>query len=500
MLLNMMVADLYARKSTKDQGRSVGRQRRQWQADCVQLGVQQGVVFEDPDFSASRYARRDRPDYAALLEHIRHGNAQMVSLWEVTRGSRQVGEWVAFLDLCRDRGVLIRVFGGEDPETFDPRRQRDREHLINEGIKAEAEVERLRSRINPGIVDSALQGRPPGPLLYGYARIYGAPTDGSLSPSGSRRRDIRQIIREDEAEIVRRMARDTLAGVPLNTQAQTLNAAGVPTPTGKGVWRGSHINRLLRNPTYEGHRVLDGKVVAENAWPAILDPDTAAQVRRILETPGRRNALDTTLLYQLSGAALCGPCRRTIRVKHKPGGLKYQCRHQGCLRVSAPMGAMDAAVDQLIVARLRMPDAAPAFVPATEDPALAEAESALRALKERHKELVEATSKPGGPSMSLVAAAEKQLLPQIDVAEAKVRQLRRPPVLRGYNQDDLARRWPDYPVGERRAVLMALAEIVLSPAGRGQRWSLWRLAESRWHGDNQTWGEIWRRASGPAGS
>jgi hypothetical protein len=41
---------------------------------------------------------------------------------------------------------------------------------------------------------------------------------------------------------------------------------------------------------------------------------------------------------------------------------------------------------------------------------------------------------------------------------------------------------------------MSLAELVLSPAGKGVRFSLWRLAESRWHGDTRTWGEIWSQA------
>src|SRR5688572_4481403 len=126
-----MLADLYARKSTNDQGRSVARQERMFRSDCAAEGVSPGRVFVDPDFSASRHARKPRPDFAALLEHIRSSQAEMISMWEVTRGSRQVGEWVSFLDLCRDQGVLIRVFGSEDPETFDPRRQRDRETLIN---------------------------------------------------------------------------------------------------------------------------------------------------------------------------------------------------------------------------------------------------------------------------------------------------------------------------------------------------------------------------------
>lgn len=488
-----MRGDLYARKSTKDQGRSVGRQQRLWRDDLLDIGAEPGRIFEDPDFSASRYARRDRPDYAALLAHIRSNEAEMICLWEVTRGSRQVGEWVAFLDLCRDRGVLIRVFGSDEKETYDPRRQRDREHLIREGIKAEAEVERLRTRIMPGIVDAAAEGRPPGPLLFGYSRIYGAPSDESLSPSGGRRRAITQVVNEAEAKIVRQLARDTLAGVPLQRQANTLNDAGVPPPGGRGLWTGAHINRMLRNPGYQGHRVRLGEITSENAWPAILDTDTGDLLRMLLEQPGRLNHADASLAYQLSGAALCGVCRRPLRAKNANGRKRYQCLHRGCMSVSAPQREMDTVVDRFMTARLRMSDAAPAFTPAKGGVELERAKTELVALKRRLAELEDEAARPDGPSAKFVAGVERKLAPQIQAAEAKVRQLQTPARLRGFDPQDLAERWPDYPVGERRLVIMALAEVVLSQVGKGGRWSYQRLAESRWRGDTKTWGQIWQQ-------
>lgn len=494
--LPTMRADLYARKSTSDQGRSVARQERAWRTDCAMFGVEPGRVFVDPDFSASRYARRDRPDYAALLEQVRASACEMVSLWEVTRGSRQMGEWVTFLDLCRDQGVLIRVFGEDEPQTYDPRRQRDREYLLKEGMQAEAEVERLRHRIMPGIADAASQGRPPGPLLYGYTRVYGALTESSISASGSKRREIVQVVNDAEAAIVRQAARDTLAGIPLHTQARRLNLKGVPTPSGKGSWRGSNLNRMLRNPGYEGHRVHNGQVVAENAWPAILDPDTAGQLRALLETPGRRNFTDTSLKYDLSGAALCGECRKPMRVTR----MRYQCMIAGCMKVSASSALMNGAVRRMVIARLQMPDAAVAFTPAQPDAQVAAVKEELRRLTDRQKELYAEAAKPGGPSMGLVAAAERELLPQIDAAQTRLRALQTPPALRGYDPIDLAQRWESYTVGEHRAVIMALAEIVLSPVGKGRKWSMWRLAESRWHGDDRTWGEIWRGVGGHVSS
>jgi DNA invertase Pin-like site-specific DNA recombinase len=489
-----MISDLYARKSNKDQARSVERQQRAWRADCASLRVEPGRTFIDPHFSASRYARKNRPDYDALLEHIRGRNCEMISIWEVTRADRQMGPWVSFLDLCREMGVLIRVFGDDEPITYDPRRQRDREQLLKEGIAAESEVEKLRNRVRQGIADAAQQGRPPGPILFGYRRIYGAPTGESFTASGQKRRDVRQVLDDEKAAIVRQLARDTLAGIPLERQANQLNDAGVPTASGAPQWRGFVIRQLLRNPGLEGHRVHNGVVAAENVWPAVLDSETAAQLREMLDQPKRLNHADVRLSHQLSGALLCGKCRRPVRAKPVGGRKRYRCAHRGCLGVSALQVDVDAAVDRLIVARLRSPDADAAFTPAEKGEELAQAEADLAALERRLRELVDAASKPDGPSAAFLAASERRLQPQIADAQERVKELRTPPALRGYDRADLADRWPEYPVGERRLVVMSLAELVLSPAGKGVRFSLWRLAESRWHGDTRTWGEIWSQA------
>lgn len=490
-----MRSDLYARKSTKDAGRSVSRQERTWRADCAAEGIDPGRVFVDPDFSASRHARKDRPDYAALLEHIRANECQMISLWEVSRGSRQMGEWVAFLDLCRERGVRIRVLGdGDDAQTYDPRRQRDRESLIREGMAAEGEVEQLRSRTKTGTADAARQGRPPGPLLYGYRRVYGAPTQDSVSMSGTKRREITQVINEPEAEIVRLLAEGARNGVPLDFMARVLNAWEVPTASGKGRWAGHGINRLLRNPGYEGHRVHDGRIATHNAWPAILDPVTAAEVRSILETPGRRHSGSTSLKYMLSGAVLCGTCRKPMKADHWKTRLLLACGNSACYGVGCVMALIEETVSEIVIGRLRRQDALAAFTPVANPAAVGTAQAALSALTGRLEELHAEAAKPDGPSMALVAAAERELLPKIEKAKERLRVLRTPPALRGYDPADLAERWYSdrYTVGEKRAVVMTLAEIVVSPVGKGGRWSFWRLAESRWHGDSKTWGEHWR--------
>lgn len=450
-----------------------------------------GRVFVDPDFSASRYARRERPDYAALLEHIRSRTCEMVALWECTRGSRQMGEWVVFLDLCRDYGVLIRIFGEDEPTTYDPRRQRDREYLMKEGMAAEAEVERLRNRILPGQADAAQEGRPPGPMLHGYKRLYGGRTEESTSASGHRRREIEQVVDEAKAPLVRQLVQDTLDGVPFQEQARRLNAAGVPTPSGRGLWTGVHIRRMILNPGYEGHRVHNGVIVARDVWPAIIDPDDAATLRVMLSTRHRSGYSDPRLTYQLTGAVLCGLCRRKLKSGTSKGVKRYECGFLTCKRTAAPMAAMDVFVESLVQPRLRSEDAARLFEAPPNSAAMDAARAELRVLQDRRDELYAEAANPGGPSMALVAATERTLLPKIGQAEQRLRQLQVPPVLSGFDPVELADHWPDVPVGVRRSVIVGLAELVLSPVGRGVRWSPVRLGESRWRGDDLSWGERW---------
>lgn len=492
--------DLYARKSTRDEGRSVKRQEKTWREDCVDQGDMPGRVFVDPDLSASRYARKDRPQYAELLDHIGSGASEGVWLWEGTRGSRRLGEWVALLDLCREQRVQIRVYGagGDDANTFRPWVQRDRDALVDMGKDAEGEVEQLRGRSVAGTRDAATEGRPAGPLLDGYRREYGERSRASTSLSGANRREIRQVIDEPRARLYRWAAEGALNGVPLNTMARVLNAWGVPVASGKGQWTGHGLGRALLNPGLQGHRVHAGQVVKHDAWPAIIDAETGNRLRALLTKPNRRNHNVVGLRYMLSGALLCGACRRPMVGDRwsRGGALLYACMRDKCGRVSGRMEPIDEAVSGIIVATLALPDIAPAFQPRrNDDVQLAAARRELGALVGRRDELYAEAAKPDGPSIALVAATERDLLPRIEAAERRVRELETPPALRGYDPADLAAQWDTgrYSVGEKRAVVMALAELVLSPVGRGGRWSLARLDESRWHGDARTWGEL-RRA------
>src|SRR5690554_1089390 len=66
-------------------------------------------AYRDTDRSASRYATKVREDFRRLIDDLEADTfgADVLAIWESSRGSRRVGEWVDLVDLCKDRGVRI---------------------------------------------------------------------------------------------------------------------------------------------------------------------------------------------------------------------------------------------------------------------------------------------------------------------------------------------------------------------------------------------------------
>ena len=115
------------------------------------------------------------------------------------------------------------------------------------------------------------------------------------------------------------------------------------------------------------------------------------------------------------------------------------------------------------------------------------------ALRRRLAEYHEEAGKVDGLSAAAVAAAERALLPQIDEAAAKVRRLATPPALAELADIDVAENWVHLTVHTRREVVRTLAAVRLAPGtkGDGPRFNPLRLANSRWVGEDRTWGEMW---------
>ena len=130
----------------------------------------------------------------------------------------------------------------------------------------------------------------------------------------------------EEAEIIKRIYREFLAGKSTNAIAAALTNDGVPTPGKKTVWQRATVESILRNEKYKGSALLqksftvdfltkktkinEGEVpqyYVKDSHPAIIEPWAWAQVQNELERRknSRKRHRQTS---PFSGKIICGDC------------------------------------------------------------------------------------------------------------------------------------------------------------------------------------------------
>jgi site-specific DNA recombinase len=91
-------------------------------------------------------------------------------LWESSRGSRKVGEWVTLIELCEQQQVKIHVTTHN--RTYDPSNGRDRRSLLEDAVDSEYESGKISARLKRAAAANAAAGKPHGRAPYGYRRRY----------------------------------------------------------------------------------------------------------------------------------------------------------------------------------------------------------------------------------------------------------------------------------------------------------------------------------------
>jgi DNA invertase Pin-like site-specific DNA recombinase len=484
-------------KSTEDQehdGNLFARRR----------GLAVAGTYSDPDISASRFAReKERPEFNRMLADIRAGKLDVVWFWEVSRSQRRLGVFADLRDLCRDHGVLWAV----GDTVYDAASYEDMMLLGVLSIVAEGESEIKSKNVRRGVASNAAAGLPPGPLVYGYRRIYtpGAPgrrlaealdrqepdelaggEPGPLAPvevnDDGNLLDT-QFVRDSPAWIVRECFGRFNAGWGLARIAAHLNERKIPVGRKPGhgntsdrpEWRDTRIKDMLKNPAYAGQRVHQGEIVVyqegvNSAWPAIVDPGTfdAAQAR-FADPDRKKYRTPSVATHLLSSVVRCGSCGHTVRWGSVLGAGRYRCNTIGC----RPSSAVKADwLDQYVEDKIIIWGSDPAVyaeLAKAGNSATAAAEQAkaarLRARLEEHRQAYE-----DDDEMSPVMAGrkEKKLLEQIAAAEERARDAVMPRVLADNIGAAFAHRWVnvlDIPV--KRQILRHVADIRLLPAGKG---------------------------------
>lgn len=294
--------------------------------------------YIDDGLSASRYARKRRDDFEQLVADLKSGptgresrfGADILMLWESSRGSRRVGEWVSFIELCEDKGVRIWVTTHE--RLYDPANGRDRKALIDDANDSEYESYKTHRRVTRTAGNQAMRGRPYGEAPYGLMPVYD-PKTGKL-----------QTWAEDlvRSIVVRELFRLLELGVPMAEITRRFNKRGYTNRSGRPFTH-EHLRDMADRHSYTGLRSHKGQLY-EGTWDGIVPRDRFWRVQRLLA--GRATYRGGGTRHELTAGLRCSRCDSLFRVMDENSGRRkaaYQCAGGACLVIQKQ------PVDDLII-------------------------------------------------------------------------------------------------------------------------------------------------------
>jgi DNA invertase Pin-like site-specific DNA recombinase len=304
--------------------------------------------FVDDNRSASVYRTRARVDFEALCAAIVGRAFDVLWVWEIQRGSRDVEEFSATLrKLCREHGVMI--YESTSGRMFNLDKPRDRTEITAKVQKGEEESVVISERVLRSSKRAARRGTPWGNVAYGYRRLYDTAT-GAL---------VRQEPHPDRAPVVAEVVARYARHEAVHAIARDLTRRRVETPGDaehndaypehndpvrcadhdgprRSAWTAPAVRKLVTRTTYVGLRAYRGKhddldKVLPGGWPSIVDMDdhlaavaraTGALTDMKILRPG-----GTALKHLLTGIMTCGVCGGRIRVKRNlgTGDPRYAC-------------------------------------------------------------------------------------------------------------------------------------------------------------------------------
>jgi len=322
----------YCRISHDPTGMEAGVDRQR--VDTDRLAEERGwLVVQrvvDNDRSASRYARRSREGWVAVMELVEAGEVEAVVAYDLDRLTRQPKELERLIDAA-EKGLAVVTAGGLiDLATAGGR-------MVARTLCAVAahEADRVRDRIKAKLRHDAENGRP-----HWVRRPFGYNLDGSVVA--------------DEAKWMREIHRWIIDdGVSATEAARRLNAAGVAQATGSR-WQSSGLKALVTSPRNAGMRTYHGKIVGRGTWPAIVSEaewkaaTSALAVRSQGTRSGRRS--------MMTGMVKCGVCGCTMTRTNTSDRAEWRCMK----RVDAGTGCgqshmavpLEAHVVEMVLVRI----------------------------------------------------------------------------------------------------------------------------------------------------
>ncbi len=431
---------------------------------AAELGWALGNPYRDTG-SASRHTTKVRDGFDKLLAdlHADRFDADLLLLWESSRGSRRVGEWVDLIELCERRGVSIAVTT-HGPRTYDPGNPRDRRNLLEDAVDSEYESSKLSLRARRAAAANAAAGKPHGPGPYGYRRVYDPAT-------GAYRGQEPDPV---EAPVIVELFERIAAGHSLRAISKDFAARGLVGRRGRP-FQPQTLRSMVDSPSYAGIRVHtpgaksgtpieQATTVVDGDWEPLVSRELFYAVRARLTDPARKTTRPGRGVHLLSMIARCDVCGDVLAALYRRDVREYRCRSGAHVCVNADL--LDSHVEEAMLAFLTRPDNVERLVADDDhDDQLAEARGRVAAVRAELDDLADRVG-AGAVSATLAARAEPAILARLHAAEADVATLTAPASLRGLIEpgDDVAAHWAQAPMPARRQI----ARLLLAPAALGE--------------------------------
>jgi site-specific DNA recombinase len=491
-----MPAAVYCRVSNnpdKTETRSVDQQRAEaleW-AERAGVALTDADIYADDNFSASRYAVKDRESFGRLREAVNAGKYKIVWFWATsrqTRGDIPLSELAAEYE---QHGVLW-CFSGSlyNPANDDDSMILEIHHVIDKKYSAQ-----LSRHVRRGMKHHAENGNPPVCPVYGYRRRYDPLT-----------RKFARDEPDEAAKIVREIYDRIEHGDSVNSIRRDLEARGVPSPrkhkghrdpAGNYLWSDRSIRSIASNPFYIGKRVFhrestrdDDRLAAildhvtEVAWDPIITEEQFWTVQRVLSDPARiRNRLPAGAYTQrdhrlLTSITRCAVCAAPLSRNHVGGVAHLKCRRLGCVSIREDW--LDAYVEDVMVSWATREDVYTWLWRSRErDSATA---AAARGEAERLKlEIDKCRAMGEDPDADAVFLQRRIRALKDRLAEAETVGQPAPlsKLLAGFVGPDAADRWVEIPTAVRRRIIAMAADIRVARGrpggGRAKRFNPGRV-------------------------
>jgi len=317
-------AGIYKRASrdtavgTRMEGVSVEGQEEEGRERADELGLNVVDVYNDNNASGSEYRQKERKHWPRMLADIEAGRLQVIIMWDTSRGSRDLEDWIKFLKLIAHKGVLVHAVSHD--RTYDPTNHRDWQVLAEDGVKNAAFSKQLSANLKRGFKAAARKGRPRGKAVFGWRRVYDPDSGKMLTQEPIP--EYRKYAEELFARFVTGMGRKKLA---IEWNERNLlpedHPDWVPKSRDGKPWKHDSLTNLLRNPVYVGkfRNNITGEL-QEGNWDGFIDEDVWWTAQRLMDSV-TTSVQDPHTKYLLTLIARCGVCGSRVR----PLRLAYGC-------------------------------------------------------------------------------------------------------------------------------------------------------------------------------